>query len=108
MDLYADDFISRDELAQKLAGIRSEIGQLEAELQSATFLPTRSAQLENILQQTFQKIEDIVDVHQMTNAQLKRIIQKIEVDKTGNVDIYLRLLEPSALEKNVLVSHIHT
>ena len=26
----------------------------------------------------------------MTNVQLKRLIKKIEVDKDGNVDIYLR------------------
>lgn len=48
-------------------------------------------QLEVIQTQTFREIEDIADVRQMTNAQLKRIIQKIEVDKNGNVDIYLRL-----------------
>ena len=28
----------------------------------------------------------------LTNAQLKRLINKIEVDKDGNVDIYLRLI----------------
>jgi hypothetical protein len=45
-----------------------------------------------VLSSTFKEIEDIVDVHEMTNTQLQRIIQKIEVDKEGNVDIYLRLL----------------
>ncbi len=44
---------------------------------------TKGEQLESVLQQTFKEIEDIADVHQMTNAQLKRIIQKIEVDKDG-------------------------
>lgn len=33
----------------------------------------------NILNNTFKEIEDITDVHQMTNQQLKRLIQKIEV-----------------------------
>lgn len=37
----------------------------------------------------------------MTNAQLKRVIQKIEVDKDGNVDIYLRLLGELGLPENV-------
>ena len=40
----------------------------------------------------------------MTNAQLKRIIQKIEVDKDGNVDIYLRLLGDLGLDETVLNS----
>ena len=47
---------------------------------------TKGEQLESVLGRTFKEIEDITDVHQMTNAQLKRIIQKIEVDKDGNVE----------------------
>jgi len=34
-------------------------------------------------------VEDIIDVRQMTNFQLKRIVRKIEVDRDGNVDIFL-------------------
>ena len=37
---------------------------------------TKGEQLETILNRTFKEIEDISDVHQMTNAQPKRIIQK--------------------------------
>ena len=44
----------------------------------------------------------------MTNAQLKRIIQKIEVDKDGNVDIYLRLLGDLGLDETVLIHHDET
>ena len=47
--------------------------------------------LEAILNSTFKQLEDITDVHEMTNAQLKQLINKIEVDKDGNVDIYLVL-----------------
>ena len=39
----------------------------------------------------------------MTNAQLKRLIQKIEVDKEGNVDIYLRLIGDLGLDEAVLI-----
>ena len=65
-------------------------------------------QLEAILQDTFRQIEDIADVRQMTNAQLKRIIQKIEVDKDGNVDIYLRLLGDLGLEDTILIHNNET
>ena len=44
----------------------------------------------------------------MTNTQLKRIIQKIEVDKEGNVDIYLRLLGDLGLDNTVLIIDYHT
>ena len=39
----------------------------------------------------------------MTNAQLKRLINKIEVDKDGNVDIYLRLIGDLGLDEAVLL-----
>lgn len=39
----------------------------------------------------------------MTNAQLKRLINKIEVDKEGNVDIYLRLIGDLGLDEAVLI-----
>lgn len=39
----------------------------------------------------------------MTNEQLKKIIQKIEVDKDGNVDIFLRLFGDLGLDESVLV-----
>ena len=69
---------------------------------------TKGEQLETILHQTFKEIEDIADVRQMTNAQLKRIIQKIEVDKDGNVDIYLRLFGDLGLDETVLIRHDET
>ena len=39
----------------------------------------------------------------MTNIQLKKLIQKIEVDKGGNVDIYLRLLGDLGLDETILI-----
>ena len=64
---------------------------------------TKGEQLEGLLNNTFKAVEDITDVHQITNEQLKQIIQKIEVDKEGNVDIYLRLFGDLGLDKAVLI-----
>lgn len=108
MDMYADDLISRDELNAKIGGMRQEIERLENELKMISYNLTKGEQLERVLGSTFREIEDITDVHQMTNPQLKRIIQKIEVDKDGNVDIYLRLLGDLGLDSTVLISDNHT
>ena len=64
---------------------------------------TKGEQLEGLLNNTFKEIEDITDVHQMTNQQLKRLVQKIEVDKDGNVDIYLRFLGDLGLDESILI-----
>ena len=103
MDMYADDLISREELNIQIGGARKEIEHLENELKMVSYNLTKGEQLEHILNGTFKEIEDITDVHEMTNIQLKRIIQKIEVDKEGNVDIYLSLLGDLGLEEAVLI-----
>lgn len=108
MDMYTDDLISREELNEKIGGTRQEIERLENELKMVSYHLTKGEQLENILNRTFKEIEDITDVHQMTNQQLKRLIQKIEVDKDGNVDIYLRLLGDLGLDETILISNDHT
>lgn len=108
MDMYTDDLISREELNEKIGGIRQEIKRLENELKMVSYHLTKGEQLENILNRTFKEIEDITDVHQMTNQQLKRLIQKIEVDKDGNVDIYLRLLGDLGLDETILINNDHT
>lgn len=108
MDMYTDDLISREELNEKIGGMREEIERLENELKLVSYHLTKGEQLENILNSTFRQIEDVTDVHQMTNQQLKRLIQKIEVDKDGNVDIYLRLLGDLGLNETVLVNDNET
>ena len=69
---------------------------------------TKEDQLESILNHTFKAIEDITDVREMTNMQLKQLIQKIELDKEGNVEIFLRLFGDLGLEETVLISDNHT
>ena len=103
MDMYTDDLISREELNEKIGGMRKEIERLENELKMVSYHLTKGEQLEAILNSTFKQLEDITDVHEMTNAQLKRLIQKIEVDKEGNVDIYLRQIGDLGLDEAVLI-----
>lgn len=103
MDMYTDDLISREELNEKIGGMRKEIERLENELKMVSYHLTKGEQLEAILNSTFKQLEDITHVHEMTNAQLKRLINKIEVDKDGNVDIYLHLIGDLGLDETVLI-----
>ncbi len=92
MDMYADDLITREELNEKLDGTMVEMQGLKYEMKKASGKIAGGDELEAILHGVFRQIEDITDLQHMTNAQLKRIIEKIEVDSCGNVDIYLRPL----------------
>lgn len=108
MDMYTDDLISREELNEKIGGMKKEIERLENDLTLVEYNLDKGDQLEGIIQKTFKSIEDIISVRDMTNEQLKQIIQKIEVDKNGNVDIYLRLFGDLGLDETVLISDNHT
>lgn len=108
MDMYTDDLISREELNEKIGGMKKEVERLENELKMVSYNLTKGEQLEALLNATFKEMEDITDVHLMTNTQLKRIVQKIEVDNEGNVDIFLRLLGELGLENIVLISNTYT
>ena len=108
MDMYTDDLISRQELNEKIGGMKSEMERLENELKLVQYNLDKGDQLEYIIKKTFQSIEDITSVRDMTNEQLKKIIQKIEVDKEGNVDIYLRLFGDLGLDENILICNNET
>lgn len=103
MDMYTDDLISREELNEKIGGMRKKIEHIENELKMVSYNLTKGEQLEALLNKTFKEVEDITDIHEITNEQLKRIIKKIEVDKDGNVDIYLRLIGDLGLEESVII-----
>ena len=108
MDMYADDLISREELNAKTGGLRREVQRLENELKMISCRLSGGERLESVLRGAFKEIEDFTDVRQLTNAQLKRVIQKIEVDKDGNVDVCLRPLDGPGLDNTVLVSDNRT
>ncbi len=108
MDMYVDELISREELNAALKSINAELEQVGNELSAARYNLSRGEMLENILGKTFSGIEQITDVASMSNAQLKKIIKRIEVDKDGNIDIFLNLLDEIGLDKSFLISDSHT
>ena len=105
MDMYEDDLITREELREKASGLNDEIAQLETELKLVQYNLTRGDQFEKVLAATFTDVESIMAMENVTNAQLKRVIEKIVVDEHGNVDIYLKLLSDIGLSQSTLVSH---
>lgn len=104
MDMYTDDLISREELNEKIGGMKTEIAQIEEQLKLVEYNLGKGDQLETIVRKTFHRVEDITSVADMSNEQLKQIIQKIEVDKEGNIDIYLRLFGELGLDETILIS----
>jgi DNA invertase Pin-like site-specific DNA recombinase len=108
MNMYEDDLISRDELQSKMNEVNDEIKKTETALQMVERNINKGELLESILNNTFKDIASITSVADMTNAQLKQIIDKIVVDEHGNVEVYLNLLSDLGLDSTVTISDNRT
>ena len=105
MDMYTDDLISREELNQKIGDDKQEIEKLQKELALLDGQALSETKIKSILNSTFREIEDVVDLKKATNAQLKRIIDKVEVDKNGQVEIYLKALSGLNTEQSICIDN---
>ena len=92
LDLYADDLITRQELDKQLGGTREEIGRLEERLRQLELTALSDGMINALIGQMFQNLDNFLTVRNLNNGQLKQLISKIEVDKDGNVDVYLCIL----------------
>lgn len=108
MDMYTDDIITREELQAKIGKDKQEMERLTCELRLIEQHLTKGEQLQQILTDTFKSIEDISNLRHVTNAQLRRVIDRIEVDHDGNVEIFLRLFRDLGLSETVPVCNDRT
>lgn len=108
MDLYLDDIITRVEMNEKIKAIDAELEKIKNELAITEYNLSKGDMLEKLLNKTFDGISGVTDVSLMTNAQLKQIVRRIEVDKDGNIDIFLNLFGEIGLDEAFLFCDSHT
>ncbi len=93
MLLFSNGFLTMDELNRRIGYIKTELPQLEAELARLRAQnPDRRQKLPRASEELYGNVSD---VRNLSNAELKRIVKEITVDKDGHVDVYLNLLEPN-------------
>ncbi len=90
--LYADDLLGEEECKAVMQASKAEMARLGQELKLLQSDMTKVEHLQALVEQSFANLEQITDLAQMSNTQLRRLVEKIEVDKTGQVDIYLKVL----------------
>ncbi len=90
MDMYTDDLITREELNEKIGKYKHEIEQIEYELKVLSNNITKGDLLKKLLSKKFKRIEDFCNMKNVTNGMLRKIIDRIEVDSSGNVEIFLK------------------
>lgn len=92
LDLYAGELITRQELEKRLKGTREEMESLEARLRQLEAAALSDSAVDTLIGRALQNPDGLLTVRNLNNGQLKQLISRIEVDKDGNVDVYLRVL----------------
>ncbi|MDD3414425.1 MAG: recombinase family protein [Lachnospiraceae bacterium] len=102
--MFIDDLISRAELNEKISKLNEQIEKTENELKIVEYNISKGDQLVSLVNQTFQDMEELLSMGEITNAQLKKVIKQIRVKKDGTIDIYLRLLNDIGLDEEVILA----
>jgi predicted nuclease with TOPRIM domain len=103
LDMYDNEIITMDELRDKTKELNGTIARLEEELRQVQGNISKSDLLENGLSETFRDIEAVLKSDMITNDLLSRVIDSIQVDEKGNVDVYLKVLEEVGLPETVRI-----
>ncbi|MDR2531959.1 MAG: recombinase family protein [Oscillospiraceae bacterium] len=98
-DMYTDGQIDREEMNKDMANYNSQIEEINSKLSLVRHNINKGKSLDLIIADTFKNIRSVVSFKSVTNTQLKRIIDKIVVNPNGNVDVHLKLLLETGLEK---------
>ena len=90
--MFQNEVINMQELKQYTNPLNEDISRLERELKLITSEIKEKDVLEKELTKTIRTVDDILNNETITNAMLKTIIDVIEVDSEGNVEVRLKLL----------------
>ena len=102
MEMFQNEVINIQELKRYTTPLNEEIETLEREKQMLTSNIKEKDLLEKELTRTIKTIDDILNNETVTNMTLKSIIDVIEVDDEGNIEVRLKLLNELGTKPTVL------
>lgn len=108
MEMFSNDIITIEELKIKAQDINHNIKTLETELKIATLNVQKSDILEERLNDTFSKMELLIDVESWNHWELKNFIDQIIVTPNGEINIYLKSVGDLFLNRNVQLNYNRT
>jgi len=90
--MYANDIIGIDELKKKCTELDSQIIQIEKSISDSEYFTLKGDKLEDKLQQAISDIENLLSLDEYTNADMRKIIDKIVAHQNGELYIHLKVL----------------
>lgn len=92
-EMYINDIITLSELKKKTSDINDEIKKIEHELYKLCDSKSMESERETFAKKYAEDIERFLSLEDITNSELKKVIDKISVSKDGKVTIFLNKFE---------------
>lgn len=89
-DMYVNDIITMDELKEKSSDLNQQLFRLKERLECLEQESVTDGKIEKLLSTLFKNMDNILSADTITNEMLKQVIDRIEVDRDGNVDVIIK------------------
>ena len=87
--LYQEDIISLCELRKAINEIQEDTKLINKELEMTVQNISKIKIIEKVALEMFQNLDCIIMNHEFTNSEIKRFVKEINVNKNGEVNIYI-------------------
>ncbi len=91
------------ELKVRAYPLLKEIKRLEARLESIDNSPSSDDYVKGVVSNVYAGIDELLKLSEWTNAQVKKVIDKITVSEDGAITVYLISLRRLGLEEPIAI-----
>lgn len=103
IDMYEDELITREEFRERVGTLNDEIDQYQSQLKLIDYNLTKGYHMERAIADNLKDLDAVLDMDNITNVQLKRLVDKMIVAADGRIDVHLKLLADVGLEHDILL-----
>ncbi len=89
-NLYVNGMLDMDRLKEQSAPVEKRIQELEQRSFCAERTIRSEQETERRIDDMVREIRTVLNADNLTNAMLKQVIDKIEVDENGNIDVFIK------------------
>ena len=105
--MYTDELIDESEFKEYTNNINCKIKEIEKQIKISNFSIASEDTINRDIKQKIQEIEKILNCGEFTNEDLKKVIDRINVNKNGDVEIILKGLDNFDYDNEVIVREVH-
>ena len=105
--MYTDELINEDEFKEYTNSVNCKIRDIEKQIKISNFSIASEDTINKDIRKKISEIEKILNCGEFENEDLKKVIDRINVNKNGNVEIILKGLDNFDYDNEVIVREVY-